>query len=284
MNKIRLPSGETWPALGLGMWNYGEPGSRRADEVKAVRAAIEIGYRVFDTAEMYGEGGSEEVLGTALAEAMRAGDVARDDMLIVSKVYPHNASRSGVAAACARSLKRLGLDRVDLYLLHWRGAVPLAETLDGFEALRQRGSIRHWGVSNLDRSDMEELAALPGGAACAANQVYYALAERGPEFDLLPWLRERSIPLMAYSPIDQGALAEEPTLASIGQKLRASAVQVALAYLLAQPGVMAIPKSAREAHLRANFAAAGLTLGTDELAAIERRFPRPTRAVPLAMR
>jgi diketogulonate reductase-like aldo/keto reductase len=284
MNKIQLPTGETWPALGLGMWNYGESKSRRSVEARAVRTAIEIGYRVFDTAEMYGEGGSEEVLGTALAEAMRAGDVARDDVFIVSKVYPHNASASGSAAACARSLKRLGLDRIDLYLLHWRGAVPLADTVAGFQALQRRGQIRHWGVSNLDRDDMEELCALPGGDACAANQIYYTLAERGPEFQLLPWLRGRSIPLMAYSPIDQGALANEPALAAIGEAYGATAVQIALAFLLAQPGVMAIPKSVREEHLRANFAAGQIELSAADLAAIDRRFAPPTRATPLAMR
>ncbi|MBS0445692.1 MAG: aldo/keto reductase [Proteobacteria bacterium] len=284
MKTIEFPNRETWPALGLGTWHLGEAASRRAAEVAAVRVALEIGYRVFDSAEMYGEGGAEEVLGEALAGAVRAGVVTRDEVFVVSKVYPHNASRGGVAAACRRSLQRLGLDRIDLYLLHWRGAVPLADTLAGFVDLQRTGHIRHWGVSNLDLSDMEELSRLPGGDACATDQVYYALAERGPEFDLLPWLRGRRIPLMAYSPLDQGALAGDRTLAAIGERHRASAAQVALAWVLAQPGVMAIPQSARERHLRDNYAAASLELTQRDLDEIDRHHPSPKRATPLAMR
>jgi diketogulonate reductase-like aldo/keto reductase len=284
MKTIDLPNGESWPALGLGTWRMGEAARSRTAEVAAVRLALEIGYRVFDTAEMYGEGGAEEVLGQALADAMRAGVVTRDELFVVSKVYPHNASRSGAVAACRRSLKRLQLDRIDLYLLHWRGSVPLADTLAGFEALQGSGAIRHWGVSNFDRSDMEELFGLSGGAACATNQVYYALAERGPEFELMPWQRSRGVPLMAYSPIDQGALAGERALSAIGERHHATAAQIALAWVLAQPGVMAIPKAVREAHLRDNHAAAGLTLSAEELAEIDRRYPPPRRGGPLAMR
>jgi diketogulonate reductase-like aldo/keto reductase len=276
-------SGRHWPALGLGTWRMGESGRTRRAEVAAVRLAIEIGYRVFDTAEMYGEGGAEEVLGEAIAGALRAGEVTRDALYVVSKVYPHHASRDGVVAACERSRRRLGLDRIDLYLLHWRGAHPLADTLAGFAALRRANRIGAWGVSNFDVDDMDELVALPGGDACATNQVYYALGARGVEFDLLPWQRERGMPLMAYCPIDQARHAEDPVLAAIAARHGVRALQVALAWVLAQPGVVAIPKSVREAHLRDNFAAAGLRLDAEDRRAIDARFPPPTRKTPLAM-
>ena len=284
MNTVTLPDGRTLPALGLGTWHLGEATARRAAEVASVRSAFEIGYRVVDTAEMYGEGGAEEVVGAALAEALRAGTVTRDDVFIVSKVYPHNASRKGVAAACERSRRRLGLDRIDLYLLHWAGPHPLRDTIAGFEVLQVAGHIGHWGVSNFDTADMQALSRVAGGSACAANQVYYSLSERGAEFELLPWQRERSMPLMAYCPLDQGGLAGEPVLREVGERHGATASQVALAALLAQPGVMAIPKALREAHLRENFAAAALALDAADLAAIERRFPAPRRRTPLAMR
>ncbi len=284
MNGVVLPDGTRLPALGLGTWHMGEAARTRAAEVAAVRLAIEIGYRVIDTAEMYGEGGAEEVVGRAVAQALRAGGVTRDELFIVSKVYPHNASRDGVAAACARSLKRLALDRIDLYLLHWPGPHPLRETVAGFEALQATGRIRHWGVSNFDTGDLQELAGVGGGAHCAANQVYHSLSARGAEFDLLPWQRERSMPLMAYCPLDQGGLANKPVLREIGARHGATASQVALAWSMTRPGVMAIPKAVREAHLRENFASAGLVLDPADLSAIERRFPAPRRKTPLAMR
>jgi diketogulonate reductase-like aldo/keto reductase len=239
--------------------------------------------RLFDTAEMYGEGGAETLLGRAIGEAIRAGDVTRDELIVVSKVYPHNASRAGTAAACDRSRKRLGIDRLDLYLLHWRGQHPLAETVAGFEALIAQGRIARWGVSNLDRPDMAELFDRARGTACAANQCYYSLSERGIEYDLLPWMRERRMPLMAYCPLDQGRLADDPTLAAIGAARGATASQVALAWVLAQPGVIAIPKAGREEHLRENVAAASITLGDAECARLDAAFPPPRRKQPLAM-
>jgi diketogulonate reductase-like aldo/keto reductase len=284
MRYLELNGGHQMPALGLGTWRMGESAGRRAAEVAAVRVAIELGYRLIDTAEMYGEGGAEEVVGQALAEALRAGDVRREELFVVSKVYPHHASRQGTAAACARSLARLGLDHVDLYLLHWRGEHPLAETREALRRLVDAGRIRHWGVSNFDTDDMEELAALGADPpACAVNQVYHSVGERGPEFSLLPWLRARGMPLMAYSPIDQGALAADAGLARLAQRLGATPAQLALAWLLAGPGVAAIPKAVREQHLRENFAALDLELGPSEFAEIDRLHPPPRRKKPLAM-
>lgn len=272
------------PVLGLGTWRLGEAPGRRTAEVAAVRSAIEMGYRLVDTAEMYGEGGAEKIVGQAVAEALRAGDVEREELFIVSKVYPHNASRKGTLAACARSLARLGLEQIDLYLLHWRGEYALAETCEAMRALAAGGRIRHWGVSNFDADDMEELAAGCGEPLdCAANQVYYSVGERGPEFSLLPWQRARGMPLMAYSPIDQGALAADAALAKMAARLGVTAAQLALAWVIAQPGVVAIPKAVREAHLRDNLAAADLQLGAEDLAEIDRLHPPPRRKRPLAM-
>lgn len=279
MRTLTLPDGESVPALGLGTWRMGESKRAQAAEVGAVRLALDIGYRLIDTAEMYGDGGAEEVVG----QALRGASVRRESVFVVSKVYPRNASRRGVEAACERSLKRLQLEQIDLYLLHWRGEHPLADTLAGFEALQRRGLIRHWGVSNFDRDDMEELQALPGGPACASNQVFYALSERGIEFELLPWMRTRSMPCMAYCPIDRGRLAADPVLQAVGRRHGASATQVALAWVLSQPGVMAIPKAVREAHLQENFAAASLALRPEDFEELDRRFPPPRRKKPLAM-
>lgn len=281
---VSLPGGERWPALGLGTWRYGEDGARRTQEQAAVRTALEIGYRLFDTAEMYGDGGAETVLGAALQAALRSGSVARDELFIVSKVYPHNASAAGVLAACERSRRRLQLDSIDLYLLHWRGEHPLAETLRGFQTLQQRGHIRHWGVSNFDVDDLAELDAVPGGAACALNQVYYSLAERGVETALLPLQRARGMPLMAYSPIDQGDLARAPALRDAATRRGLTPAQLALAWVLAQPGVMAVPKSASASHLRENWEAARVALTPAELAELDTLFPPPRRKTPLAMR
>ena len=283
MNSVEFPDGEIRPALGRGTWRMGESAGSRAAEVAAVRLAIEIGYRVIDTAEMYGEGGAETVVGEALAQALRVGDVKREQLFIVSKVYPHNASRSGTVAACERSLKRLGLDQIDLYLLHWRGSFALADTVAGFETLHTQGRIRHWGVSNFDTDDLDELQRVPGGARCASNQVFYALSERGVEFELLPWQRAHRMPLMAYCPIAQGRLSKHAGLQAIGERHGVSAARVALAWMLTQTGVMTIPKAVREAHLRDNFAAATLTLTPADLGEIEAEFPAPRRRRALAM-
>ncbi|MBB3641975.1 aldo/keto reductase [Variovorax atrisoli] len=285
MRTLQLPTGGEMPVLGLGTWRMGEDAKRRADEVKAVREAIALGYRLIDTAEMYGEGGAETVIGQAIGEALRANDVRRDELFIVSKVYPHNASRRGTRDACERSLKRLGLDALDLYLLHWRGSHPLRETVAAMHSLVADGRIAHWGVSNFDVDDMEELEEAIGaeGPGCAANQVYLSLGERGPEFSLLPWQRERGIPLMAYSPIDQGALAEDDGLAELAARLGVTAAQLALAAVIARPGVVAIPKAVRSAHLKENLAAAELKLDAATLAELDRLHPPPRRKTPLAM-
>ena len=284
MRTLELSANEKIPVLGLGTWRMGEePGSRKA-EVAAVRTAIAMGLRLIDTAEMYGEGGAEEVVGQAIAEALRAGDVRREELFVVSKVYPHNASRKGTPAACARSLARLGLDRIDLYLLHWRGEHPLDQTCEAMRRLVDDGRIGRWGVSNFDTGDMDELAAVCGEPLdCAANQVYYSMSERGPEFSLLPWQRERGLPLMAYSPIDQGALAGDAALKKMAERLGVTAAQLALAWVVAQPGVVAIPKAVREEHLRDNLAAAELRLSAEDLAEIDRLHPPPRGKKPLAM-
>ena len=284
MRHLPLPPGTTalsLPVLGLGTWRFGESLSTRTAEIASVRVALELGYRMIDTAEMYGEGGAEEVVGAALNDAIRAGDIRRDEVIVVSKVYPHNASRAGTRAACDRSRGRLGLDSIDVYLLHWRGQYPLEQTVEGMQALAAAGHVRRWGVSNFDVDDMEELVAISD--ECALDQVWYSLGERDPEFALLPWLRKRNMPLMAYSPIDQGRASEDPTLKRIADERGLTAVQVALASRLAQPGVIAIPKATGRAHLRENLAAADVVLTDSELEAIERRYPRPVRKRPLAM-
>jgi diketogulonate reductase-like aldo/keto reductase len=272
-----------WPALGLGTWRMGESARTRRAEVAAVRLAIEIGYRLIDSAEMYGDGGAEEVVGAALAEALRAGDCRREELIVVSKVLPSNASLRGVAAACERSRQRLGLDCIDLYLLHWPGSHPLAETLRGFEQLRAQGAIAQWGVSNFDLAVMKRLVMLPGGERCAANQVYYSLSERGIDFDLKPWQQQRAMPLMAYCPIDQSALAGDARVAALAAPLGLTAAQLALAWTLRDGNVIAIPKAVREPHLRENFAAGGVTLDVATRAALDALFPPPQRAQPLAI-
>jgi len=280
---VTFPGNARVPSFGLGTWRMGESAARRKREVAAVRAAIDIGWRVIDTAEMYGEGGAEKVVGEAVAAALRGGAVSRDELFVVSKVYPQNASARGTVAACERSLSRLRLEHLDCYLLHWRGSVALAETVEAFEGLRERGRIREWGVSNFDVADMEELIRVPGGDRCATNQIYYSLTVRGPGFDLVPWLQARDIATMAYSPIDQGALARNGALATIAERRGVSAAQLALAWLVAQRDVMAIPKAASEAHLRENLAARDIVLDGAEQAALDRAFPPPTRKTPLSM-
>jgi diketogulonate reductase-like aldo/keto reductase len=283
---VTFPGNVQLSSLGLGTWRMGEDTARRQREVSAVRAALESGWRVIDTAEMYGEGGAEEVVGAALADAMRSDTLARDQVFVVSKVYPHNATAAGTFAACERSLRRLSLDHLDCYLLHWRGSVPLQETVDAFETLRSRGRIRHWGVSNFDVDDMVELMGVRGGERCATNQVYYSLSERGPAVELVPWLQQHGMVTMAYSPIDQGALTRNAALRELARQRGATPAQLALAWLVAQPGVMAIPKAASEKHLRENLAALALalTLTPADLAALDAAFPSPKRKVPLATR
>jgi diketogulonate reductase-like aldo/keto reductase len=282
MRFVRLANGDQLPALGLGTWRLGEARRTRPAEVAAVKTAIEIGYRLIDTAEMYGDGGAEELVGVAIQEALQAG-ISRKELTIVSKVLPSNASHAGVLRACERSLKRLQLDAIDLYLLHWRGSVPLKDTVAAFEQLRSEGRIRHWGVSNFDTADMQQLWSLPSGPNCVANQVFYSASERNIEFDLLPWQREHGVVTMAYSPIDQGALAGDSTFATIGRRHGVSATTAALAWVLRQPDVIAVPKAVKELHLRENYNAVKLKLTADDLAQIDARFPPPTRKRPLAM-
>ena len=281
--ETHFPSGERRPALGLGTWRFGEEHSRRAAELGTLRQALEMGWRLIDTAEMYGEGGAEEVTGQALAQALRAG-VPRNELFIVTKALPEHGSVRGLEVACEASLRRLQLEQIDLYLLHWRGAVPLADTVRGFQQLQRRGLIRLWGVSNFDLDDMRELATVPGGRACATNQVYYSLSQRGVEHDLLPWQRVQQMPLMAYSPFDQGELVDNPSLRPVAERHRATPAQVALAWLLHQPGVMAIPKAGNALHLRHNWAAQQLRLSTEDLAELDQHFAPPKQKQVLATR
>jgi diketogulonate reductase-like aldo/keto reductase len=273
---VALPSGEKVPAFGMGAWNIGDDRAARAEEIATLRLGLDLGATLIDTAEMYGDGRSEELVGEALAGR-------RDEAFIVSKVYPHNASRNGIPAACERSLKRLKTERIDLYLLHWRGSVPLAETMEAFVALQKAGKIRHYGVSNLDLSDMQELWKVAGGAAVAANQLLYNLTRRGIEWDLLPWLRERRVPVMAYSPIEQARLVGNAKLAGFARRHGMTPAQAALAWLLAKDGVIAIPKTARRDRLKENLGALERPLDAAQLAELDRLFPPPAAAQPLEM-
>ena len=276
MRTVALRSGQKMPVLGQGTWGFGERGGDRAAAVAALRHGIDRGMTLIDTAEMYGEGGAEEVVGKAIAGR-------RDGVFLVSKVYPHNATRQGAVAACERSLKRLGTDRLDLYLLHWRGGAPLAETLEAFATLRRAGKIRHYGVSNFGIADMAELWSLPGGADTAANQVLYNLTRRGIEWDLLPWCRERRLPVMAYSPIEQGRILRKRALGELARRRGVAPAQMALAWLLTREPVIVIPKAGRPEHVRENRAALDLVLAPDELAELDRAFPPPDRVRPLEM-
>jgi diketogulonate reductase-like aldo/keto reductase len=274
--RVALPGGETVAALGQGTWHMSEGERPRPVEAAALRLGVELGMTLIDTAEMYADGGAEEVVAEAIAGQ-------RDKVFVVSKVYPQNASRRGVPAACERSLRRLKTDRIDLYLLHWRGGTPLAETVEAFEALKSAGKIRHWGVSNFDVDDMEELAR-SGGASCATNQVLYHLDARGIEFDLLPWSESRGMPVMAYSPVGQaGRLLRSPALTTVAARHKVSAAQAAIAWTLRRPGVISIPKSGDAAHVRANAAAADLTLDATDLAELDAAHPPPRRKQSLAM-
>jgi len=276
MRSVTLPGGARVPALGLGTWMMGERGGHEPESVAALKRGIDLGMTLIDTAEMYGDGGAEELVGQAIAGQ-------RDRVFIVSKVLPSNASRTGVAAACERSLKRLGTDRIDLYLLHWHGGVPLRETVAGFVDLQRAGKIRHWGVSNLDLDEMTALWAVPGGDGCAANQLLYNLGRRGIEWDLRPALSARAVPVMAYSPLEQGRLLGNRALKQVAVARGATPAQVALAWLLQQAGVIVIPKAADLAHVAENCAAADIALAPAEVAALERAFPPPDRKMPLAM-
>lgn len=276
MKTVRLPSGEQVPALGMGTWMIGEKRSARAEEIATLQRGIDLGMTLIDTAEMYGEGASEQLVG----EAIRG---RRERVFLVSKVYPHHASRLGTAATCERSLKRLDVDYLDLYLLHWRGGVPLSETVEAFERLQAQGKIRHWGVSNLDSPDMKELVEQPGGERVAVNQVLYNLSRRGVEWDLLPWCSGRRIPLMAYSPIEQARLLRHPGLRALAAKHGATPAQLALAWLLRGEQLIVIPKASTRAHLDENYAALECPLDDATLAELDRLFPPPRRATPLEM-
>ncbi|PWV63171.1 aldo/keto reductase [Plasticicumulans acidivorans] len=276
MKYVTLPDGEHVPALGMGTWRMGERHTSREAEIAALQYGIDLGLTLIDTAEMYGDGGAEEVVGAALRGR-------RGQVFLVSKVYPHNATRHGTITACEHSLRRLGVDCIDLYLLHWPGATPLAETVTAFEQLQRDGSIRHWGVSNLDIGEMAELATVAGGARCATDQVLYNLSRRGVEWDLLPWCREHGMPLMAYSPVEQARLLEHAPLQKLARGLGMSPAQLALAWLLSREQVIAIPKAGALRHLDDNRAALDVTLTADTLAELDRLFPPPRRASPLAM-
>jgi diketogulonate reductase-like aldo/keto reductase len=276
MRTTKLSSGEAVPVLGQGTWYMGDEPRRRADEIATLRQGLDLGMTLVDTAEMYGDGASEKLVGEAIAGR-------RDEVFLVSKVLPSNASRSGTIAACERSLRRLGTDRIDLYLLHWRGRTPFAETIAAFEALQDAGKIRHWGVSNMDVSDMQELLRAPGGDAVATNQVLYNLTRRGIEYDLLPQAQQSGLPLMAYSPIEQGRLADYPEVEDVAERHGVTAAQVALAWVLRQQGVIAIPKASRPEHVKLNRAAVDLKLTQQDLDELDDAFMPPSGPEPLEM-
>lgn len=271
-------AGTQVPAIGLGTWHLGDDADARAEEIRALRAGLDAGLRVIDTAEMYGEGRSETLVGEAIGGR-------RDDVVLVSKVYPWNASRRGTLEACQASLRRLGTDHLDLYLLHWRGEHPLAETVAAMDQLVADGAIGAWGVSNFDAGDMRELWSVPGGHACATDQVLYNLTRRGPEVDLLPLLREREVPTMAYSPIEQARLlapgAGRDALDEVAARHEATAAQIALAWVIRDGDVLAIPRSGSVEHTRENAGALGVTLTGQDLAELDAAFPAPDHPVPL---
>jgi diketogulonate reductase-like aldo/keto reductase len=282
MRTLRLPSGRLIPVLGQGTWGMGEDRSKRQAEIAALRLGLDLGMTLIDTAEMYGEGGAEEVVGEAIAGR-------RAEVFLVSKVYPHNATQRGAIEACGRSLLRLKTSYLDLYLLHWRGTVPLVETFAAFQVLKQAGRIRDYGVSNFDQHDMEEATALPGGDEVVTDQVLYNMRHRGIEWDLLPWCRERGIPIMAYSPIEhsprkQQGMLDHPRLRLVAARHHATPAQIALAWLLQQEDIIVIPKASRTAHVRENRAALDLKLTNEDLMELDRAFPPPRRKMPLAMR
>jgi diketogulonate reductase-like aldo/keto reductase len=275
MRLIELPGGETVPGLGLGTWMMGEAAGRRSDELAALRAGIDAGMTLIDTAEMYGDGAAEELVGEAVSGQ-------RDTVFIVSKAYPQNASRTRLPIACEDSLRRLGTDRIDLYLLHWRGSVPLPETVEAMQALQQAGKIRHWGVSNLDTDDMDNIVAA-GGSLCATDQILYNLRRRGPEHDLLPWLLEHGMTAMAYSPVEQGRLVGNDALLGIARDIGLTPAQTALAWVMRRPGLIAIPKAGSVAHVLENRGAADALLSEETLTRLDAAFPAPGGHVRLEM-
>lgn len=276
MKHVTLPTGEQVPALGMGTWMIGEDRASRAGEIAALQRGIDLGMTLIDTAEMYGDGASERLVGEAIKGR-------RERVFLVSKFYPHHATVRGARTACEGSLGRLGVDCLDLYLLHWRGEVPFEETIEAVERLREQGKIRHWGVSNLDIRDMKELRALPGGERAAVNQVLYNLSRRGVEWDLLPWCEQARVPLMAYSPVEQARLLRHPGLRALAARHGATPAQLALAWLLTREQVIAIPKASTRAHLEENFAALECPIDAATLAELDRLFPPPQRATPLEM-
>jgi aldehyde reductase len=276
MKHVVLPCGEAVPALGQGTWHIGDDARTRAQEIDCIRRGIDLGLTLIDTAEMYGDGRSETLVGEAIAGR-------RSEVFIVSKVYPHNASRRPMHVACANSLNRLRIDTIDLYLLHWAGDVPLAETVAAFEALQQAGKIRHWGVSNLDLASMEDLQGVPGGASVQTDQVLYNLGRRGIEWDLLPWLRRRRTPVMAYSPLEEGRLLRHGGLANFSRRHAMAPAQAAIGWLLAQDGVIAIPKTGSRDRLEQNAAALDRPLSAPQLAELDALFPPPDGPTPLEM-
>lgn len=276
---VKLPDGADVPVIGQGTWYMGENASVRGEEIKALQTGIDLGMTLIDTAEMYADGEAEKIVGEAIKGK-------RDRVFIVTKAYPHHADSKGLAAACEASLRRLGTDYADLYLLHWRGSIPLEETVRGMEKLRREGKIRRWGVSNLDTADMEELWRLPGGTECVVNQVLYHAASRGIEYDLLPWCREHRVPVMAYCPIAQGGrlrkeLLQHPVIRQIAEHHGASPAQIALAWVIRGGHVIAIPKAVQEMHIRENAEAARIVLTEEELRQIDEAFPAPKRKMPL---
>jgi diketogulonate reductase-like aldo/keto reductase len=274
MRAVDLPSGETVPVLGMGTWHLGEGRHQPEVEIEALRTGLDLGMTLVDTAEMYGDGASERLIGRAIAGR-------RDDVFVVSKVLPHHATSGGTVAACEASLRRLGTDRLDLYLLHWRGTVPLEETIGAFEELKRAGLIRHWGVSNFDIADMIELTDLPGGRAVQTDQVLYNLTRRGIEWNLLPWCRENGLPIVAYSPIEQGRLVGHPVLRGIAVRHKATSAQVALAWVISHLGVCAIPEAGTPEHVRENFEALQVVLREDDVVELDAAFPPPPRPVRL---
>ena len=275
MRTVTIADGESVPCLGQGTWNLGERPDRRASEIAALRAGVELGMTLIDTAEMYGDGATEDLVGEAIAGI-------RDDVFLVSKAYPQNASRGRLGQACEASLRRLGTDRLDLYLLHWRGRVPLAETVEAMHALIDAGRIRHWGVSNLDVADMDELIAA-GGSACVTDQILYNLTRRGPERELLPWLADHRMSAIAYSPVEQGKLVDDADLTAIARDAGCTPSQLALAWVLRTPGVIAIPKAGDIAHVRENREAGGIVLLAEVQDRLAAAFPAPRNRMPLEM-
>jgi diketogulonate reductase-like aldo/keto reductase len=276
---VTLPDGTTVPCIGQGTWHMGEKPQEKAKEIKALQLGIELGMKVIDTAEMYGNGASERLVGEAIKGR-------RDDVFLVSKVYPHNAGLDKIFTACENSLKRLGTDYLDLYLLHWRGRIPLEETIEGMEKLRKEGKVLRWGVSNFDTDDMEELWNTANGSNCAINQVLYHLGSRGIDFDLLPWHREHHVPIMAYSPLAQGGtlrrqLLTDPIVNEIAKKYNVKPLQIALAWTIRTNDVIAIPKAGQEQHVLENAEAAAIELTQEDLNRLDEAFPKPRKKVPL---